>query len=305
MAYSGLFEAVNPLTHLSHTNLVYLAVAFLTHLYWSPIETAKEVYAQDACKGGFSKPCLDAHMQSWGGVVLMRYLIMGFVVYSTWHFLCYQKSPPVPKVKLNPDYPPVEAHARDKRWTLLGCLIAGCFEVYAVLRWSSGSVPYYESIVAHPLRSVLLWLFAAVWSDVHFYLAHRVLHPWRIYIFGIDPGRYLYKYVHSLHHVATNPGPWSGLAMHPVEHLVYFSRSLWTMWCLSHPVIFMFSNIRATIGPAPGHHGFEDFYGSRFHLLHHTYLECNYGTRGYLDKIFGTYRDHLGSNMLQKQKKGS
>jgi hypothetical protein len=36
--------------------------------------------------------------------------------------------------------------------------------------------------------------------------------PW------VDPGRLLYKYVHSLHHKSYNPGPWSGLAMHPVGH---------------------------------------------------------------------------------------
>lgn len=52
---------------------------------------------------------------------------------------------------------------------------------------------------------------------------------------------------------------------------------------------------RATVGPAAGHHGYEDFFGSRFHLLHHAYLECNYGTKGFLDKALGTYRDVLGN----------
>jgi hypothetical protein len=27
----------------------------------------------------------------------------------------------------------------------------------------------------------------------------------------------IYKYVHSLHHKSYNPGPWSGLSMHPIE----------------------------------------------------------------------------------------
>ena len=32
----------------------------------------------------------------------------------------------------------------------------------------------------------------------------------------------IYKHVHSLHHRSYNPGPWSGLSMHPVEHLFYY-----------------------------------------------------------------------------------
>ena len=51
-----------------------------------------------------------------------------------------------------------------------------------------------------------------LWREVHFYAIHRLIH-W-------PP---LYQAVHSLHHRNTNPGPWSGLSMHPVEHLLYFS----------------------------------------------------------------------------------
>ena len=43
------------------------------------------------------------------------------------------------------------------------------------------------------------------------------------------------------------------------------------------------------LGPAPGHHGFEDHFGSRFHNVHHQKYRCNYGTRGYLDRYFGTF----------------
>jgi sterol desaturase/sphingolipid hydroxylase (fatty acid hydroxylase superfamily) len=47
---------------------------------------------------------------------------------------------------------------------------------------------------------------------VGFYFAHRLLH-W-------PP---LYELAHKLHHRNTNPGPWSGLSMHPIEHVIYFS----------------------------------------------------------------------------------
>ena len=32
----------------------------------------------------------------------------------------------------------------------------------------------------------------------------------------------LYKYIHSLHHRNTDIEPFSGLCMHPVEHLYYY-----------------------------------------------------------------------------------
>ena len=56
--------------------------------------------------------------------------------------------------------------------------------------------------------------------------------------------------------------------------------------------MFLFVNIRAMLGPAPGHHGFEDYLGSKFHFLHHQLVHCNYGTRPSdgMDRLFGTLR---------------
>ena len=79
--------------------------------------------------------------------------------------------------------------------------------------------------------------------------------------------------------------------MHPVEHVVYFSRLLvFFVWDV-HPLFFLITLVRALLGPAPGHHGFVDALGSKFHLLHHAHVDVNFGTRGVLDKVFGTYRD--------------
>lgn len=107
-------------------------------------------------------------------------------------------------------------------------------------------------------------------SDVHFWAVHRLMHPWgwSVPLVG-DVGGLLYRHVHYLHHLRYNPGPWAGLSMHPAEQLIYFSRSLWMLLLPCHPVVYLFSNLRAMIGPAPGHHGFEDWSGSRFHLVHH------------------------------------
>jgi len=243
---------------------------------------------------GATMDCAMKHAP-WMGRVLMQYLIIGGIVYSTWHYLCYQRDPPVPKKKMIGRFRSDDANYRDAKLTMSGCVVAALFEMLQIHFWALGYSPIQATLAEAPLRGVVLWFFAAFWADVHFYFAHRILHPWRVSFLGVDPGKLLYKYVHSVHHYANNPGPWSGLAMHPFEHLVYFSRSSWILFTAVHPAIFLFSNIRATVGPAAGHHGYEDFFGSRFHLLHHAYLECNYGTKGFLDKALGTYRDVLGN----------
>ena len=72
-----------------------------------------------------------------------------------------------------------------------------------------------------------------LWRSPHFYLIHRLLHPWRLAWLPVDPGRsplpystllhccvlsrLLYRWVHSVHHRSTNPTAWSGTSMHPVE----------------------------------------------------------------------------------------
>lgn len=136
---------------------------------------------------------------------------------------------------------------------------------------------------------VALLLLAPAIHAFHFYWGHRLLHV-----------RWLYKHVHSVHHRNVEVGPWSGLAMHPVEHAIYFS-TVCVQWLLAlHPVNALFQ-LQITIYYAlMAHTGFEKLLlgrlaldnNSYFHYLHHKYFECNYG--GGLvpfDWIFGTAHD--------------
>ena len=62
---------------------------------------------------------------------------------------------------------------------------------------------------------VLMIFLVPIWETFYFYLIHRMLH-W-------PP---LYKHVHFLHHRNINVGPWSGLSMHPLEHIIYLGSVL-------------------------------------------------------------------------------
>ncbi len=144
---------------------------------------------------------------------------------------------------------------------------------------------------------VLFWVWftalavlCPVIHSAHFYLGHRLLHT-----------AWLYKKVHALHHRNVEVGPWSGLAMHPVEHVIYFSTTV-VQWALAlHPVNALFQLQFAIFNAAMSHTGFQKVMvgeklpidsNSYFHYLHHQFFECNYGgTVVPFDKIFGTHHD--------------
>ena len=111
--------------------------------------------------------------------------------------------------------------------------------------FANGYIPF-VSWEAHPVYFAALMLLIPLIREVHFYLVHRLIH-W-------PP---LYRTVHRLHHYNVNPGPWSGLAMHPGEHLLYFSGVLIHWVVPSHPVHALFHLVHAGLSPVPGHAGFD------------------------------------------------
>ena len=146
----------------------------------------------------------------------------------------------------------------------------------------------------HPLDSPVLFvaglMLLPIWSAFHFYWAHRLLHV-----------PFLYKHVHSLHHRNVNIGPWSGLSMHPAEHLIYLSSLLVHFVFPSHEILVFFHVIYLAPGAAMTHTGYEDLLirdkrrlalGTFYHQLHHRYYECNYGNQEMpWDRWFGTFHD--------------
>ena len=175
-------------------------------------------------------------------------------------------------------------------WTLGSALpIWTAYEVLTLWLFANGYIPF-VGFDQHPIYFVLLLLVIPLFRELHFYVVHRAIH-W-------PP---LYHSVHKLQHNNVNPGPWSGLAMHPIEHLLYFSGILLHWIVPSHPLHALYHIIHAGLTPAPGHTGFDRIVvGDRSsfdtesyaHYLHHRYFECNYadGTVP-LDKWFGTFHD--------------
>ncbi len=142
----------------------------------------------------------------------------------------------------------------------------------------------------NPIWFLALFVVLPLWASVHFYYIHRLIH-W-------PP---LYRAAHALHHRNINIGPWTGISMHPVEHLLYFSNIAIHFVIASHPLHVLFHMFAQGLGPAVSHCGFASLVikgkavlpmGDFFHQLHHRYFECNYGTYEMpVDLWTGNYSD--------------
>jgi len=93
---------------------------------------------------------------------------------------------------------------------------------------------------------VYLLIITPVIHSTHFYFTHRLLHS-----------RVLYQRVHRIHHYNIEVGPFSGLAMHPVELAIYFSTPC-VHWLLAlHPLNALYQLQFAVFNAAMSHTGYE------------------------------------------------
>lgn len=248
------------------------------------------------------------HIFYWAPFIIMRNIVMVGALYSGWHYFLYENKAMRGKLRGRKfDERNLDKHGRliptkgynwkeCAFWSISGIIIESLYECMVLQYWLS-TKQVYTQFWSRPFFSVLSLLFVGYWRDFHFYFAHRVMHPyfssnskWK----DLDLGRFLYRHAHSLHHRSYNTGPWSGLSMHPFEHLIYFSCVFVpSMIITQHPIAFLYNHFHVLVSPLPGHDGFDDpAGGSKFHFLHHAHFDVNFGTPMVpLDRLFGSYDD--------------
>lgn len=232
----------------------------------------------------------------WIGLVLLRNVAIVAAWFGLWHLRLYVRRAQGARTKYNVKFPGDSRRftfgnqTKDNVfWSLAsGVPIVTTFEVIGLWLFASGRIPWLRW-AEHPVWFVLLMLLIPIWRELHFYAVHRLIHV---------PA--LYRRVHSLHHRNVNPAPWSGLSMHPLEHVAYFSAMAIHWIVPSHPLHMLFDQFHLLMAPAPGHAGFErvelgdrslDTHGYA-HYLHHKYFEVNYSDGAVpLDRWFGSFHD--------------
>ena len=169
------------------------------------------------------------------------------------------------------------------------------FEAISYWFYASGRLP----IIENPWYFIGCVYLLFLWSTTNFYWIHRLLH-WQP----------LYQHAHELHHRNVDIGPWSGISMHPLEHLLYFSPFVLWWFVPVHPVIIILTGFYQALNPALSHSGFDYLAvgklrlktGDWFHQLHHQYFNLNYGnTPTPFDKLFNSWHDGSRES-LQVQK---
>ena len=234
----------------------------------------------------------------WIAYMFVRNLILITVVAGGLHFLLHSRKVQGNKLKFDPREVNGKGrtftHGTQLRdnifWTLTsGVFFWTGFEVLMFWAMANGHVPVLPW-VENPFWFVALLFLTPLWISFHFYWIHRLLH-W-------PP---LYKMAHALHHRNTNIGPWSGLSMHPLEHLLFFSSVLIHWLVAAHPIHILFHMQHQALTAATSHAGFEALLvkderalalGNFHHQMHHRYFECNYGNLEVpWDKLFGSFHD--------------
>ncbi|MXZ81789.1 MAG: sterol desaturase family protein [Gammaproteobacteria bacterium] len=175
-------------------------------------------------------------------------------------------------------------------WSLVsGVTIWTLYECVTLWFYASGRQPLL-SVSDYPVYFAICVPLVLLWSTTHFYFVHRLLH--------VKP---IYDIAHELHHRNVNIGPWAGISMHPLEHLLYFS--LFVLWWFVpvHPIIVILTGLFQGASPSVTHSGFDYLdlgkgrkvtVGDYFHQLHHRHFHVNYGnTPTPFDKAFGSWHD--------------
>ena len=235
----------------------------------------------------------------WIAFIFFRNCIITFVYVGFFHWYWYLRKSQNTNFKYNAKFPETNNSKflfRDQIkdnliWTFCSAIpIWTAYEVLTLWAFANEFI-FWINWDLYPIYLIsLIFLFPFI-HDLHFYLGHRLLH-WKP----------LYRMVHKVHHYNINPGPWSGIAMHPIEHIIYFS-GIMIYWIIpSHPIIAISHIFYAGLAPNNGHGGFDKIVfkkgkwistESYYHYLHHKYFECNYAgdTMNFLDKVFGTFHD--------------
>lgn len=262
-------------------NALYCAVAAISWFYLTPaLETMRELHWQ------------------WIALILLRNAGLTVLLYGGFHTVLYIQRRQQAQFKYNTKWPDIENptflfgnQTAENVFYTLGGGVPIWSAVEAVTWWgyANGYMPWVD-FATHPVYFIVLLMLVPAWRELHFYLIHRLLH--------MGP---LYHWVHKIHHNNVNPGPWSGLSMHPVESLLYFTGVLIHLVVPSHPLHSMFQLIHAGLSPAKSHVGFDRMYlddehaidtDNYYHYLHHKYFEVNYGEKRIpLDEWFGTFHD--------------
>ncbi len=278
---------------------------------WFPLSINLAIAALACLSFWFAAPTLEQATSpgAWIALIWVRNLVLTFVVAHTLHLVFHaaklqgtdHKYDPRPYPRRGRMFSFDSQLADNMFWALAsGVTIWSGYE--ALIWWSmaNGFAPTI-TLASNPIWFLLIFPLIPIWESLYFYWIHRLLHTDLFYRF------------HALHHRNTDIGPWSGLSMHPVEHMFYFGTALIHFVVPTHPIHLIFHLMFYGLYAITTHTGFEGVWaagrkrlhlGNFHHQLHHRFFEVNYGTMEMpWDSWFGTFHDgtDAGKAMMKER----
>ena len=251
-------------------------------------------------------PLFVAHGKFWvptftlAGLYGVRYVAFAGIAYA----LGYGRAAAVRRRKLQPALPTGAQLRREISCSALAVLVFGA--VNGALS-ALGALPHtrlYLDVAQYGWAWFALSIIAAlVLHDTYFYWTHRLLHL-----------RALFRLVHRVHHLSTNPTPWTANAFHPLESVVQAGAVVLIIFVVPiHPVALVAFQVISTAINVYGHSGYELYprgwprhwlgrwiNTSVAHNTHHAAARHNYGLYFlFWDRWLGTldpdYEDRYGA----------
>ncbi len=184
-------------------------------------------------------------------------------------------------------------------WTIVsGVTVWTAYEALLIWGFANGHLEILQWS-QNPVWFAAIFFIVPIWETFYFYLIHRWLH-WKP----------LYKFAHHVHHRNSNVGPWSGLSMHPLEHLIFLGSVLVHWIILSHPVHVLYHLQYFCLSAATTHCGYHSIakkerkilsLGTFHHQMHHRFVHCNYGGLEFpWDKFLGSFHDGTEQSHAQQ-----
>lgn len=121
------------------------------------------------------------------------------------------------------------------------------------------------------------------------YWMHRTLHT----------NKFLYKYIHALHHKYNKPltlTPWASIAFNPLDGILQASPYVFFLLCVpvhyfTHVFLLFFSGVWATNIHDAVWGDTEPIMGAKYHTMHHTHYHVNFGQFFiFWDWVYGTLK---------------
>jgi sterol desaturase/sphingolipid hydroxylase (fatty acid hydroxylase superfamily) len=241
----------------------------------------------------------------WGAAIFgFRYLAFAGLAFAAWYGR--RVAPPG---KLQAAMPGLRQLGREIAYSVAAVLVFGLVNALLAGYGILAHTQLYTDVARHGWA--WFWLSIPLMilvHDAYFYWTHRLMHT-----------RPLFRTFHAVHHLSTNPTPWTAYSFHPLESAVQALGVVLIIFVMpSHPLaLILFQTISTAIN-VYGHLGYEiyprDFSRhwlgrwintSTAHNLHHKTARYNYGFYFlFWDRLMGTLEPSYEARYAQARGRG-